>query len=164
MKTMKNPKSLAQAALIAALYVALTLLFAPISYGEVQVRIAEALTILPVFTPVAVPALFVGCLLANLLGGALPFDILFGSLATLIGALITRALKDKPLISPIGPIAANALIVPLVLRYAYGVPLALWILALSIAAGELLSAGVLGLLLYKALNTRPIKRLLEDKR
>ena len=78
-----------QAALIAAVYVVLTLVFAPFSYGEIQVRISEALTILPFFTPAAIPGLFVGCILANLLGGAIPLDIAFGSIATLIGAVFT---------------------------------------------------------------------------
>ena len=80
---------MAQAAMIAALYVALTYVFAPISFSEVQVRIAEALTILPVFTPAAIPGLFIGCLLGNIMGGALVPDILLGSLATLIGAFFT---------------------------------------------------------------------------
>ena len=81
---MKNKSTLflVQAALIAAVYVVLTLVFAPFSYGEIQVRISEALTILPFFTPAAIPGLFVGCILANLLGGAIPLDIAFGSIAT----------------------------------------------------------------------------------
>ena len=81
-----NVRRLTTGALIAAVYVVITLLFAPISYGAVQVRIAEALSILPFFTGAAVPGLFVGCLLANIMGGAVIWDILFGSLPTLIGA------------------------------------------------------------------------------
>ena len=88
---------MAQAAMIAALYVALTYVFAPISFSEVQVRIAEALTILPVFTPAAIPGLFIGCLLGNIMGGALVPDILLGSLATLIGAFFyLEAAESKP--------------------------------------------------------------------
>ena len=79
---------LAQGAAVAALYVVLTLIFAPISFGSVQFRIAEIPTILPLFTPAAVPGLFVGCLLGNILGGAIIWDIVFGSLATLIGWLL----------------------------------------------------------------------------
>ena len=86
----KNTMFLVQAATIGAIYVVLTLLFAPLSYGEVQVRFSEALTILPYFTPAAIPGLFVGCILSNLLGGAIPVDIIFGSIATLIGAVFTR--------------------------------------------------------------------------
>ena len=93
---MQNKKVLylAYAGVIAAIYVALTFVFAPISFGEVQVRVAEALTILPVFTPAAVPGLYVGCLLGNTLAGAALPDIIFGSLATLIGAVGTRLLRD----------------------------------------------------------------------
>ena len=85
----KNAAFLTQAAMIAAVYVVLTLLFRPISFGEIQVRIAEALTILPLFTPAAVPGVFVGCLIANIIGGGILPDIIFGSLATLIGAVLT---------------------------------------------------------------------------
>ena len=94
---MKNSKItfLVQAAAIAAIYVVLTVAFAPISFGEVQIRFAEALTILPFFTPAAVPGLFVGCLIANILGGAILPDIIFGSLATLIGAVGTYLLRKQ---------------------------------------------------------------------
>ena len=85
----KKTLSLAYSAAIAAIYVALTMLVAPIAFGPVQFRISEALTILPFFTPVAIPGLFVGCLLANLLGSAAIWDVVFGSLATLIGAVGT---------------------------------------------------------------------------
>ena len=76
-----------QGAVIAALYVVLTMVFAPISFGPVQVRIAEALCILPMFTPAAIPGLFIGCLIANLIGGGIILDVIFGSIATLIGAV-----------------------------------------------------------------------------
>ena len=85
----QNVTFLTQAAMIAAIYVVLTYVFAPFSFGEVQVRIAEALTILPAFTPAAIPGLFVGCLIGNTLGGAILPDIICGSLATLIGAFFT---------------------------------------------------------------------------
>ena len=91
----KNTMFLVQAAAIGAIYVVLTLLFAPLSYGEVQVRFSEALTILPYFTPAAIPGLFVGCILSNLLGGAIPVDIIFGSIATLIGAVFTYKLRGS---------------------------------------------------------------------
>lgn len=84
----KNVAFMTQAAMIAAIYVVLTYVFAPFSFGEVQIRIAEALTILPVFTPAAIPGLFVGCIVGNILGGAILPDIIFGSIATLIGALL----------------------------------------------------------------------------
>ena len=120
----KNISFMTQAAMIAAIYVVLTYVFAPFSFGEVQVRISEALTILPVFTPAAIPGLFIGCLIGNILGGAILPDIIFGSIATLIGAFFTWKLREKsPYLAPVPPIIANILIVPFVLRYGYGVAL-----------------------------------------
>ncbi len=153
---MKNKSLLfmAQGAMIAALYVALTYVFAPFSFREVQVRISEALTILPVFTPAAIPGLFIGCILGNFMGGAVLPDIIFGSLATLIGAFFTWKLRNAhPFLAPIPPILSNTLIVPFVLRYAYGVELPLPIMMLTVGIGELISCGVLGLLLYYALRS-----------
>ena len=113
----KNVTFLTQAAMIAAIYVVLTYVFAPFSFGEIQVRISEALTILPVFTPAAIPGLFIGCLIGNILGGAILPDIIFGSIATLIGAFFTWKLREKsPYLAPVPPIIANILIVPFVLR------------------------------------------------
>ncbi len=144
---------MAQAAMIAALYVVLTMVFAPFSFREIQVRVSEALTILPAFTPAAVPGLFIGCLLANLLGGAAAPDIIFGSLATLIGAVFTWKLRNKhPFLAPVPPILSNMLIIPFVLRYAYGVPMAIPLMMLTVGFGEVLSCGVLGMLLYYALK------------
>ena len=151
----KNVAYLAQGAMIAALYVALTYVFAPISFREIQVRIAEALTILPVFTGAAVPGLFVGCILGNLVSGAAIPDIIFGSLATLIGAIGTRMLRNAhPLLAPIPPIAANTVIVPFVLRFTYGIDLPIPLMMLTVCIGEVLSCGVLGMLLYYALRKR----------
>ncbi|MEZ3488264.1 MAG: QueT transporter family protein [Lachnospiraceae bacterium] len=119
-----NTAYLSQAAMIAAIYVVLTYVFAPFSFGEIQVRIAEALTILPVFTPAAVPGLFIGCLIGNILGGAVLPDIIFGSIATLIGAFCTYQLRNHPpILAPLPPILANTVIVPFVLRFAYGAAL-----------------------------------------
>ena len=155
MKLSKKTLFLVQAALIAAIYVVLTVVFAPFSFGEVQVRIAEALTILPVFLPAAVPGLFVGCFLGNMLGGAVLPDIIFGSLATLIGALGTRALrKAHPFLATIPPIAANTVIVPFVLKYAYAVDLPIPFMMLTVGIGEVVSCGIFGLVLYYALNGR----------
>ncbi|MFG6366135.1 QueT transporter family protein [Schaedlerella sp.] len=155
---MKETKTLsvqfvAQAAVIAAIYVVLTLLFAPFSYGEVQVRLSEALTILPVFTPAAVPGLFVGCLLSNILGGCIVPDIIFGSLATLTGAVFTYLLRNQSrFLAPLPPILANALIVPFVLRFGYQVPLPIPFMMLTVGIGEVISCGVLGMILYAALH------------
>ena len=142
-----------QAAMIAAIYVVLCVVFAPISYKEVQIRIAEALTILPLFTPAAIPGLFIGCLIANLMGGAIVLDVVCGSLATLIGALGTWALRKRSkFLGVVPPILANILIVPFVLRYGYGLPFPIPFLALTVGIGEVISCGVLGLLLYTTLN------------
>lgn len=148
---------LTRAALIAALYVVLTWLanLLGLASGAIQVRLSEALTILPLFFPEAVPGLFVGCLLANLLTGAVFWDVLFGSLATLLGALGTLAVpRDKPYLAPIPPILANMVIVPLVLRYAYQAPGALPYLMATVGIGEVLSCGVLGMGLFWALKKR----------
>ena len=154
---MKDKKVLfmAQAAMIAAIYVALTVVLAPFSFSEIQVRVAEALTILPAFTPAAIPGLFIGCLIGNIAGGAVLPDIVFGSLATLIGAFFTWKLRNAhPLLAPVPPIVANTLIVPFVLKYAYEVPLPVPFMMLTVGAGEILSCGVLGMLLYYALRSR----------
>ena len=128
-------------------------MFAPFSFGEVQIRISEALTILPVFTPAAIPGLFVGCLIGNFAGGAILPDVIFGSIATLIGAFFTYKLRNqKRILAPVPPILANILIVPLVLRYAYGVALPIPFLMLTVGIGEVISCGVLGLLIAAALS------------
>lgn len=151
---MKNQKILfmTQAAMIAAIYVVLTVIFAPFGFGEIQIRIAESLTILPFFTPAAIPGLFIGCLIGNILGGAIIPDIIFGSLATLIGACFTYLLRNKkPFLAPIPPILANTIIVPFVLAYGYGVPLPIPFMMLTVGIGEVLSCGVLGMILLYAL-------------
>ena len=148
----KNIQFLTRAALIAAVYTALTLIFAPISYGELQVRISEALTILPFFTPAASPGLLVGCLISNILGGAILPDIIFGSLATLIGAVGSYLLRENRYLVPVPPIAANAVIVPFVLRFGYGVNLPVPLMILTVGLGEIISCGVLGMLLLVVLE------------
>ncbi len=135
---------LAQGGIIAALYAALTLIFAPISFGPVQVRIAEALSILPMFTKAAVPGLFIGCILGNLLGGAVITDIVFGSIATLIGAFLAYLLRKNRWLVPIPTVISNAVIIPLVLHYAYDVQIPVYLMMLHILAGEFLGCYLLG--------------------
>ena len=157
---MKNKRILfmTQSAMIAAIYVVLTVLFAPFGFGEIQVRIAESLTILPLFTPAAIPGLFIGCMIGNIIGGAILPDIIFGSLATLIGALFTYLLRKKnKYLAPIPPIIANTVIVPLVLRYAYGIALPIPLMMLTVGIGELISCGVLGMILVAALQKHQYK-------
>ena len=152
-KTLK----LANAGMIAALYVVLTVLAAQfnLANGAIQVRFSEALTILPVFTAAAVPGLTVGCVLANLLTGCAAWDVVFGSFATLLGAIGTRMLKKQPLLAWIPPVVSNAVIVPIVLMKVYGVADAWWFLVLTVGAGELISCGLLGLLLWKTAQRIP---------
>ena len=159
---MTQTKMLAQGAIIAALYVVLTMIFAPISFGAVQIRIAEALTILPLFTPAAVPGLFVGCVIANILGGGIIVDVIFGSIATLIGAVLGRMLRSNRWLVPIPAIASNTVIVPLVLRYGYGVDLPLSALVLYIALGEIAGCYILGELLAQILLPYS-KRIFRDE-
>lgn len=152
---MKNQKVLflTHAAMIAAIYVVLTMIFQPFSFSEIQVRIAEALTILPFFTPAAIPGLFVGCLIGNILGGCVLPDIIFGSLATLIGALFTYLLrKQNKFLAPIPPIISNIFIIPFVLRYAYGFNLPIPFMMLTVGIGEIISCGVLGMILLSTLE------------
>ncbi len=141
-----------QSAMIAAIYVVLTVVFAPFSFGEVQVRIAEALTILPFFTGAAIPGLFIGCVIGNILGGAILPDIIFGSLATLIGACTTYLLRSHKFLAPVGPIVANTIVVPFILRYGYSILLPIPVMMLSVGIGEVISCGVLGMVLLFALN------------
>lgn len=183
---MKNKKVLflTQAAMIAALYVVLTELsnlFGLASF-MVQIRFSEALTVLPFFTPAAIPGLFIGCIISNLLVSANIFDIVFGSFATLLGALGTFAIhkflfrtKNKvqttdssnvdnastshktvkynmaAWLSPIPPMIANTFIIPLVLKYAYGME-PLWLSFLTVFAGEFISCGILGFILFSVLK------------
>ena len=113
---MKKTTFITQGAVIAAIYVVLVFVFDYWSFGPIQFRVAEALTILPVFTPAAVPGLFIGCLIANITGGAVIWDIVFGSLATLIGAVGTYMLRKHPWAAPLPPILANTVIVPFVVK------------------------------------------------
>lgn len=143
---------LAYAASIAAVYVVLTVMFLPIGFGPVQFRISEALCILPFFTPAAVPGVFVGCFLSNLLCGAAPLDVVFGSLATLIGAVGSYALRNQKWLVCIPPIVSNTVIIPWVLRYAYGSADLIPVAMVTVGIGEILAIGVLGNLLLVTLE------------
>ena len=140
---------LVQAALIAAIYAVVTYLLAPISYGPVQFRISEALTVLPAVFPAAVPGLFVGCIISNIVGGFGLWDIVFGSLATLIAAYLTSKLKNKWLI-PAPPVIVNALIVGTMLSYMFKLPYLLTIG--TVGFGQLVVCYGLGIPLYMLFN------------
>lgn len=153
---MKNSKTLfiTQAAIIATIYTALVLIFQYSSFGPVQFRIAEALTILPYFTPAAIPGVSIGCFLSAILTGANILDIIFGSLASLVAAVLSYALRRNKYLVPIPPIVVNALVVPFILKAVSGeaqsIPIP--IMMLSVGGGQFVSAGILGLLLLMALN------------
>ena len=151
-KKLLTTRSLCVSAVIAALYAAMTLLLAPISYGPIQLRLSEAMTLLPILLPQAVPGLFVGCLIANLYTGMLT-DIVFGSLATLLAAIGTYLLRKKPLLAAACPVAANAVIVGLVLSMSFNLPVALTMLEVGI--GEL-GAVLLGMLILSGIKRAKI--------
>lgn len=139
-------------AVIAAIYVVVTMSFSAISFGPVQFRISEALCILPFFTPAAIPGLFLGCFLSNLLYGAAALDIVFGSLATLIGAVGSYAVRRNKWMVCIPPILANMAIIPWVLKFAYGSEDMISYAAVTVGIGEILAVGVLGNLLMVTLE------------
>lgn len=137
----KNLKFLTQAAAIAAIYAVLTIILGPLGSDVIQVRISEALTILPFFTPAAIPGLFIGCVISNLVTGAGPWDIVLGSLATLIAAFLTYKMPRK-FLAPLPPVIVNALVVGVTLGYVLGYPY--WFSILTVGAGELIACYVIG--------------------
>ncbi len=161
----KNTKNIAFSGILAALYVALTLISEAIGLasGMIQLRLSEALTIMPFFTPAAIPGLTVGCFLANILTTGNAFDIVFGTVATALGAigtfLLSRKLKKKgaPLCT-LPPVITNVIIIPPVLKYAYGMPNRILTLMLFVGIGELASCCLLGGILFHALRKSPLFR------
>lgn len=147
---------LAHAGIIAALYVALTWLSAAFGLsgmGAIQLRLSEALCVLPYFTAAAVPGVTLGCLLANIFTGAALPDIIFGTLATLLGALGTRLLRRSAPLAMLPPVLANTLIIPFVIRYAYvDVAESLPFLFLTVFIGEALSVFLFGTLFLLSLR------------
>lgn len=159
----KNLRYLVNAAVIAALYVVLTLLANTLGLanGAIQLRFSEALTILPLFTAAAIPGLFIGCILANFLSGAMLLDVLFGSLATLLGAVGTYYIgkaarqagsKFIGIAATLPPIIANTLIVPFVIAYVYHAEGTIPYFMLTVGIGEVLSCGLLGFMLFSILK------------
>lgn len=144
---------LAQGAIIAALYVILTMLAAgfDLASGAIQVRFSECLTIMPFFTVAGIPGVTVGCLLANILIGSSPFDVVFGTLATLIGAVGTYLLGKNRFLCTIPPVLSNMIIIPFVLKYAYGIEGSLLFFALTVGAGEVITCVIFGQILISAL-------------
>ena len=160
MKRTSNIMSLVTAAMVAALYVVLSFAISAfgLASGAIQVRVSEALTILPYFTVSAIPGLTIGCLLFNLLSGAAILDVIFGTLATLLGAVgsyfLGKAAKKiawMKFLVPVPPILTNAFIVPWILKTAYGLQDAYWYLVATVGIGEVISCGLLGMVLMYAL-------------
>lgn len=149
MKKKSKIRFIVEAAVIGAIYAVITLLFAPISYGMFQLRISEALTILPALTFSAVPGLFVGCLAANILGGNGPLDIIFGSLATLTAAYLSYKMPKKSLV-PLPPIIVNALVIGIILSIILEMPL--YLTVFWVGAGQAAACYGLGYPLLLKLN------------
>lgn len=153
---MKSKKTIfiTEAAVIAAIYIVLVLVFSFISYGPVQCRIAEALTVLPYFTPAAIPGVTLGCFLSGvLIPGTSVLDMVFGSMATLIAALLSYKLRFNKFLVPLPPIIINALVIPWILKFAYGDAQPIPFNMLTVGAGELVAAGIFGMALLFTLNS-----------
>ncbi len=158
---------IARAGVIAAIYVVLTVFISAfnLASGAIQIRISEALCILPMFTTAAIPGLAIGCFLSNLLTGCALYDVIFGTFATLLGAIGTYALRENKILGTFPPVLSNMLIIPWILRYVYdisfvynGMDLSIPYFMLTVGIGEVLSVCVLGTLLRKAVE--PIKGIL----
>ena len=159
MQKKMSTKFMVQGAMIAAIYVVLTKIFEPISFGmngSIQCRVSELLTILPVFTPAAVPGVFVGCLVGNILGGGAIIDIILGSLTTLLAAFLTYKLRKNRFVAVIPPIVLNGLIVGGYLPAVYGMNIPVWLSMIYVAVCQVISCGICGLLLAKVLDKTPI--------
>ena len=158
-KNIKHIRLLCESALIAAIYVILTYLCAAfgMSSGAIQLRLSEALCVLAIFTPAAVPGVALGCFMANLLTGCALWDIVFGSLSSLVGMLGCRALKKHPYLAPVPYALANMIVIPFVVKLVYGAPEALPFLFLTVGIGELVSVFAVGIPLYFALQKHACK-------
>ncbi|MDH8676566.1 QueT transporter family protein [Fusibacter bizertensis] len=157
----RNVNYVVKAGVIAALYVVLVMVFSFSSFGPIQFRIAEALTILPYFTSAAIPGVFVGCLIANIVGGAVIWDIIFGSLATLLAAYLSYKLRKKAWLVTVPPILINTIVVGFLLKLAYGIPDGLLVLMGGVLMGELVSVFGIGMILLNAL--KPVSKFIVDK-
>ncbi|WP_373899072.1 QueT transporter family protein [Haloimpatiens sp. FM7315] len=167
MNTSKKIRGLLLASMIAAIYAALTISFSFMSFGVVQYRIAEGLTILPFFTPYAVFGLTIGCLISNIISPVGSLDLIFGTLATLIAAIATyyigkSSFKFKKFLAPLPAVISNAIIIGLLLKYVYVPTMPLWVIMLQVALGEIVCCYAIGLPLIAIIEKNPIiKKFLE---
>lgn len=154
MKNKNHTRHLCETALIAAIYVILTFVSAAVglSSGAIQLRLSEALCVLAIFTPAAVPGVALGCFTANLLTGCALWDIVFGTLASLIGMLGCRAMKKFPYLAPAPYALANMIVIPFVVKLVYGAPDALYFIFLTVGIGEIISVFAVGIPLYLVLK------------
>ena len=162
MKNKKKVINISIAAIVAALYVVLTYFASAVglSSGVIQIRFSEALTILPIFTPAAIPGLFIGCFISNILTNCAMWDIIFGSLATLIGAMGTYFLRKRKFLAVFPPILANTLIIPPILMYVYAAKETFWFITATVCLGEIISCGILGTLFRRVIEkTKIFERL-----
>ena len=152
-----STRSLCTSAVVAALYAALTLGFQAISYGAIQFRISEAMTLLPVLLPQAIPGLTIGCLISNLFSplGATPYDIVFGTLATFLAAVLTSRIRAGIWVRALPPVVCNAVIVGMVLTYAYGIDV-LWMNILTVGIGEAVVCYALGVPMIKLMEKHSV--------
>jgi uncharacterized membrane protein len=147
---------IAKGAMIAALYVVLTEVSAifGLSGGVIQLRLSEMLTVLPLYFSSAVPGLFIGCIISNMITGCAIWDVVFGSAATLIAAFVTSKMGRIKYLASLPPLIANTLVVPPVLKFVYGFEDAMWFIYLTVFLGELISCTVLGTALVAVIEKR----------
>ncbi len=159
MKNSTKIKKITVSAVIASLYIVLTIMSNALglSNGVIQIRFSEILTVLPILSPSAIGGLFFGCFISNILSGAPLVDVVFGSLATLIGALGTYIFKNKKLLPLLSPVLSNSLIVPFILIYAYSLKGSYFYFFSTVAIGEIISCMILGTILLKTLKKYNIK-------
>ena len=159
MNNQNKLRYITQGASIASLYIVLTFVsrIFGLDSGAIQLRVSEALIALVAFTPAAIPGLFLGCIISNFLMGGVVIDVIFGSLATLIGVVLGYRFRKNKVLVFLPNIISNTVIVPIILSYAYGIKEAWWYMALTVGIGEILSCGVLGYILLKSLEKSKIK-------
>ena len=155
----KKSAYVAKASMIAALYVLMTFLSSlmGLSSGVIQLRLSEMLTVLPLYTTAAIPGLFIGCLVSNLITGCAIWDVVFGSIATLVAAIITSRMRRMKYLATLPPVIMNTIVVPPGLSIVYKVPDALWFIYLTVFIGEVLSCTVFGSLLITYIEKHRFK-------
>ena len=158
-----NLKNIIINGLYAAIYVVLCAVFKPFSFGLIQIRISEALCIMPLFDTMSVISISIGCFLSNMFFGGEFIDAVFGTIATFIGLFCIRFIKkDNFFLKMLPTVISNMLIIPFVLRYAYGINEPLWLAAISVGFGEVVSVMAIGFSLYKALNKIGFRNIIKD--